>query len=312
MLPSVAGLILLVMVGVGSAFGQAPKAEPPAPDWQTAAGGKMEFEVASIRPSSGRFTKMNFRWAEGAPYPPNGGYFSADTTLLSYIRFAYKLSQTQEQNRLTLERQPKWLDSQHFAIQARAPGNPTKDQMRLMVQSLLAERSKLAVHFESREMQVLVLTLIEPGKTGPRLRPHSDDPPCDFQGTPSGHSSSTKGADVFPRNCGNFYIDETADHLERLGARNVTMQRIATGLVEVGQLGHPAVDETGLSGNFDFTIEWEPAPKASSQSDTDEQPDISRLPFEKALKDQLGLKLVKRKAPVQFLVIDHVEKPSEN
>lgn len=272
----------------------------------------MEFEVASIRPSPGRLTKMNFPWAEGAPYPQNGGYFSADTTLLAYIWFAYKLSQAPEQTRLTLERTPKWLDSQHFAVQARAPGNPTKDQMRLMMQSLLAERCKLVVHFESREMQVLALTLVEPGKTGPKLRRHIEDPPCDFQGTPSAQNPSARKAEVFPLPCGRFYIDETPDNLQRLGARNVTMQRIATSLADVGQLGHPAIDQTRLSGTFDFSIDWEPLPNGPRPPDADEQPFLSRLPLERALKDQLGLKLVKQKAPVRFLVIDHVEKPSEN
>jgi len=285
----------------------------PVPEWQTAAGGKLEFEVASVRPSPGRFTKTNFDWEEGAPYPPNGGYFSANATLLNYIGFAYKLDDyTPEQDKLTLEGQPKWLDSQYFVIQARAAGNPTRDQMRLMMQSLLAERCKLAVHFESREMQVLALTLIEPRKTGPKLRPHSEGPPCDSQGTPSDQSSSARKAGVFLHPCGHFYIDKTPDHLRRLSARNVTIEGFASGLDVVARLDHPVVDQTGLSGNFDFTIEWEPVVNAPPRADADDQSDLALLPFDKALKDQLGLKLVKRRAPVQFLVIDHLEKPSEN
>jgi len=291
---------------------QASTANPqPVPEWQTAAGGKMEFEVASVRASS-RFVKMNFDWEDGSPYPPNGGYFSANATLLNYIGFAYKLNQTPEQDRMTLQRQPKWLDSQYFAVQARAAGNPTRDQMRLMMQSLLAERCKLAVHFEPREMQVLALAAVEPGKTGPELRPHSEGPPCDSQGTTSGEGSSARRAGVPLQPCGHFYVDKTPDHLQRLSARNVTIEAIATGLGVVEGLGRPVVDQTGLGGSFDFRIEWEPLAKGPPQSDAGDQPDLSMLPFEKALKDQLGLRLVKGRAFVQFLVIDHVEKPSQN
>src|SRR5580658_5634043 len=72
----------------------------------------------------------------------------------------------------------KIVGNDFFDIEAQAPGNPTKDQMRLMIQSLLAERFKLAVHFETRDAPVFALTLVKPGKTGPKLLPHSEGPPC--------------------------------------------------------------------------------------------------------------------------------------
>ena len=90
----------------------------------------------------------------------------------SNLRF--KLSPNQDESRAAMAQMPKELNSEFFDIEAQAQGNPTKDQMRLMMQSLLAERFKLAVHFETREASVFVLTLVKQGKAGPRLRPHSE------------------------------------------------------------------------------------------------------------------------------------------
>jgi hypothetical protein len=74
---------------------------------------------------------------------------------------------------------PKWVYTDLYAINAVAEGNPTKDQMRLMLQSLLADRFKLAAHFEHQEARTLALVLDKPGKTGAKLYAHSNGPPCD-------------------------------------------------------------------------------------------------------------------------------------
>ena len=85
--------------------------------------------------------------------------------------FAYKLRLTDEQIHSLLAPLPKWLSTDSFKIHAKAEGNPTKDQMRLIVQSPLADRFKLRIHFETHEVPVLALGLDKPGKTGPKLRP---------------------------------------------------------------------------------------------------------------------------------------------
>jgi uncharacterized protein (TIGR03435 family) len=72
------------------------------------------------------------------------------------------------------------------------------------------------------------------------------------------------------------------------------------------------VDRTGLSGRYDFTLEWTPESNRPAASDTDAQSDLRGPTFEEALKEQLGLKLESTRAPVDVLVIDHVERPSEN
>src|ERR1022692_34137 len=74
---------------------------------------------------------------------------------------------------------PKWVSTDSFEIHALANGIPTKDQMRLMLQSLLADRFRLQVHIVTVQVPVLALVLEKPGKTGPKLRPHSEGPPCD-------------------------------------------------------------------------------------------------------------------------------------
>ena len=98
----------------------------------------------------------------------------------------------------------------------------------------------------------------------------------------------------------------------RLWSQSVTMGEIADHLNDIAPLGCPVVDQTGLAGNFDLTIEWAQESNGSPQSDVDAQPESRGPTFQQALKEQLGMKLVKRNAQVQVPVIDHVERHSEN
>ena len=116
--------------------------------------------------------------------------------------------------------------------------------MRLMVQSLLADRFGLKIHFESRQLPAFVMTLIKPGKTGPRLRPHAAS--CD--GAPLAKVPSP--GEVFPPPC----LDQALmtiprpNHIKLTGTRNTTLAMIATYLPSIGELDRPVVDETGLPG----------------------------------------------------------------
>ena len=172
---------------------------PPVPDWQKAAGGKMAFDVASVtRKTTARPYPIgsNFPLGPGDVYVPNGGLFkAANLPLTAYIGFAYKVTENQEE--ALLSQLPKWAITDRFDIQGRAQGNPTKDQMRLMMQSLLADRFRLAVHYESRQVPVFALIVDQPGKLGPLLQKHADDSPCPTTTTPhqrSRHSFSTSGS----------------------------------------------------------------------------------------------------------------------
>jgi bla regulator protein blaR1 len=244
-----------------------------------------------------------------------------------YIAFAYKLVAFQMADALASA--PKWLRTDRYEIEAEAKGNPTKDQMRLMMQSLLADRFKLAVHFETKDLPALALTEVEAGKLGPKLLPHSQGPPCpdeDKERDPGAPPPNPR-KELFPPACTAGEGRGMPDGTWFVGSPNTTMaiavQTIYSYGSMAGEIDRPVVDQTGLKGTFDFVLEYKPAngngfparvnqapdapPGAAAPSD-----DFGGAPFVEALRKQLGLKLVRTKAPVRVLVIDHVEKPSEN
>ncbi|HEV8146592.1 MAG TPA: TIGR03435 family protein [Bryobacteraceae bacterium] len=279
------------------------------PAWQIVAGGKKAFEVASVRPSQGPFRPPNFPLDEGDAYAATGGRFNADFPLSVYIQFAYKIRLTQEQLQSLLAQLPKWVATDRFSIQARAEGTPTKDQMRLMMQSLLADRFQLAVHFESRQVTVLALTLVKSSKTGPKLRPHAEGPSCDDSAGPAANGSPPS---VFPARCDVYALMVKPDRSRQAGSRNTTMDLLASSLPSLGSLGRPVLDQTGLTGRFDFVLEWTPEANSPPLTDTGVASDPQGPTFLQALHDQLGLKLEATNGRVQILVVDHVERPSEN
>ncbi|HEX4322378.1 MAG TPA: TIGR03435 family protein [Acidobacteriaceae bacterium] len=284
----------------------------------------MSFDVASIRRSKpGEFTPPSFPLSSDDAYRPTGGLFTADFPLDVYIEFAYKIQLTREQRNVVFAHLPKWATEDNFEIHARAPASlakePTKDQMRLMMQSLLTERFGLALHFETQQGSVLALTLIKPGKTGPKLRPHSEGPPCAPSAPPSGAIPPSKSGDVYPPICDAYMANSQPNHAILLGSRNTTMDLIAVSLTTIEDLGRPVVDRTGLTGKFDFTLEWTPEadrpsslPSAAGSPGSAALPDTRGTSFQEALKEQLGLKLESARAPLQVPVIDHIEAPSEN
>lgn len=263
-----------------------------APDWQTEAGSKRAFEVASVKPDKDVHIPPSFSLDAGDAFKSSGGRFLADFPLVVYITFSYKLWLTPEQTESMLAHLPKWVASERFTIDARTElANPTKDQMRMMMQSLLAERFHLQLHFETQTVPLLALTLIKPGRTGPNLRPHSEGPSCDAPDTKA-----------FPPVCDEHHLEFKDGHFIT-GSRHTTLELIAKSLPGLGKLGRPVVDHTGLTGRWDFKIEWTPDPEKSDQ----------QLPsFIEALREQLGVKLEAMNGPIRVLVIDHVERPTEN
>jgi uncharacterized protein (TIGR03435 family) len=316
-----ASIAVLFMLGISSALaaqstgGQAASGHSQTvPEWQTAAGGTMTFDVASIRPAEpSTFTPPNFALNVDNTSIPPGGRFSADFPLGAYIEFAYKIMLTQEQKETMLTHLPKWVATDSFVVQARAAGNPTKDQMRLMMQSLLADRFKLAVHFETRIVPVLALMTLKPGQTGPRLRRHTEGLACDAKwiAPPVRNSRSIPPGGFLP-DCGSVQAIAGPGQTVLLGARNITLEHIASYLPSVRDFGRPVLDQTGLNGTFDFSLNWVPEPKGPLSSLAGAQADTEGPDLMEALKEQLGLKLKPTKAPVKTLVIDHVEEPSPN
>jgi uncharacterized protein (TIGR03435 family) len=300
----------------------APVIQAPAEDdWQKAAGGKQAFDVASVKenksgaPPSGNTPVSNVDFGPGTIFSPTGGLFSATNwTLFDYLRFAYKLNIYQ---RTTLAAEaPKWVVTNRYDIQARADGNPTKDQVRMMMQSLLADRFKLAVHTETRELPEYALDLVKPGKTGPQLQAYSANAPC--TSTPTtylpGNQTQLSGPSGFPTYCGGVgFAQASVPGRARLGGQNVTMAFIASSFtIPFLGLDRPVVDRTGLSGNFDFVIEFTPQVDAPLPAGVNFEPDPAGPTFQEALKEQAGLKLDAATGPVDVVVFDHAEAPTEN
>jgi bla regulator protein blaR1 len=282
--------------------------------WRMASSKRPEFDVASIRMSKpDTFLRPNMVLnSEDTPVPP-GGHFIADFPLEIYIEFAYKIMPTREQEQAMLAHLPKWVSTEHFVIQAEFTGHPGKDQIRLMMQSLLAARFKLLLHFEIHEMPVLALVLDKPGKLGPTLRSHSQGPPCEATLTVSeGRNSPNIAPGAFISNCGRVQVFNGPNHTVLLGGRDISIDHLAGYLSDFEDLGRPVVDQTGLNGAFDFSLRWLPDQSADSPGGNDGQQDAQSPPLAEALKEQLGLKLKATKAPIQILVIDHVEPPTPN
>ena len=204
---------------------------------------------------------------------------------------------------------PRWIESDRFAIEARTNGIPTKDQVRLMMQSLLADRFQLKVHFETQETAVLALTLAKPGKPGPKLRPHSEGPPCDDpEAAPA--KGGKAGAGVFPDTCEEQALI-VRGRQAMAGSRNTTMDQLAEVLSGLGRLGRPVVDRTGITGRIDYRMDFVGEPNPMAPPDANAPPDPGPT-FMDALHEQLGLKLEPTKTPLRVLVIESVNRPTEN
>jgi uncharacterized protein (TIGR03435 family) len=315
---AMAALVVPMIIGALSA--PAFQAQE-TPEWQTKAGGNMTFEVASVKRSTEtQFVPPSMPFDAGERYNPVGGYFRADFPLWSYIQFAYKLWAPAADQQKEIARLPKWVTTDRYSVEARAAGKPTKDQFRLMVQSLLADRFKLAAHFETRDVPVLGLTLVKTGKLGPKLISHADGRPCGDPAAPIGPvpaglagDKDEAGPENYPPMCDSLVLIPWPNGRKLAGFRNATMDQLADSLSPLIGAGRTLVNRTGLSGRFDFTLDWAAEPSAPPPSDASTTPPVPLGPTpQQALRDQLGLKLESARGPVRILVIDRVERPTEN
>jgi uncharacterized protein (TIGR03435 family) len=199
---------------------------------------------------------------------------------------------------------PSWKDSAMFSTQGKAAEAAGTDTMLLMLQSLLEDRFQLKIHHETRQGPVYELAIAEGGH---RLIPASGCVPFDPNHLPgqTGPGETpvnycgrmSRGGDDLRRTADGRGVDITA----KIGLLTPSL----TGLLsEV--LDRTVVNKTGLMGAFDFHLEWAPLLRSPVQSNN-EGPSIFT-----AVQEQLGLKLEAAKGPVDFLVIDRAEKPSDN
>jgi uncharacterized protein (TIGR03435 family) len=269
-----------------------------------------KFDVASIKPNqSNDPPTSNFPLGPGDVYARNGGLLSATGfPLITYISFAYKIIGNQGQ--YLAPQLPDWAKTERYDIQARAEHDPGKDGMRLMMRSLLAERCKLVMHYEDREVPVFAFVLVKGGKTGPELHPHQENAECPTEGAAATAAPLVGGKPAF---CNGIYnLPGGGPGHFRFGGRNVTIGFIADTFSQGTNLGRPMIDRTGLDGKFDFTLEWTQEQRGPVPPGADASSDPSGPSFEQALREQLGIKLQPQKGTVRTLVLDHVERPSAN
>lgn len=297
--------VVLVVFGIPLCQGTGMYAQSTAPSVAPAA--RIEFDVASVKQNkSDDKPASTFPLNPGPQFVGNAGHLSAtNMVVLQYIVFAYKMTGYQIQS--IRQQLPDWARTDHFDIQAHVDGDPTKDQMRLMMQLLLEDRFKIKVHREIRRVPIFALVLAKPGRLGPELKLHpADDPDCTKTPLPQ----SVAGG--YPAGCGaGAAIPASLPGLIAIGGRNVPLASFVLGLTNLGNnVDRPVLDLTGLTGGYDYTLEWQPesddafaiAPGADSIGAT----------FTEALKDQLGLKLVAQKDLVDVIVLDHIDYPTAN
>lgn len=205
---------------------------------------------------------------------------------------------------------PDWLTDfraeKYNIVASIAPGT-TEQQFRVMLQNLLAERFQLKLHKETKELPIYSLSVV---KNGPKLKKAEPDPPPDPNAPEDDRNFRSgplaKDPDGFPILSGGTTMAVMGDHarMKNKGHMDFLVRQLAA------QLRQPVVDNTGLTGEYEFSLSWvaRPAGAISSMAEDPAGPDLFA-----ALQEQMGLKLEQKKGPVEVLVIDHVEKtPTEN
>jgi len=252
------------------------------------------FEAASIKPNP------NCAGGRGGNASPERGRLQVtclpvrELIEASYGMFADGVSQNPQ--RIQILGGPGWLDTDTFDITAKAPDSAAVAQMYgPMLQALLEDRFHLRIHEENKELPVYSLTV---AKNGPKLQPTKEGSCTHLDlnhPQPPQAGQSICGAGSIHGNDKEMQID----------VRGATMDMLS-GRFLAGQLDRPVINKTGLTGYFEIHLKFSNDSAASAASDSN-SPSIFT-----AIQDQLGLKITPDKGPVEVLVIDHIEKPTEN
>jgi uncharacterized protein (TIGR03435 family) len=254
-----------------------------------------EFEVASIKPASPDARGM---WVRNAP---GGRVNITNMSLKEMIVMSYRIQPYQ------ISGGPAWLDKDRYDITAKAEKEPKQGEWNLLLQSLLADRFQLTLRKETKELPIYALVLArKDGKLGPKLTESKDDGCVKFD--PAHPADPPAPGEPRPRYCGNQMMSPRS-----LTAVSIPVGNIVPMLARL--LGRTIIDDTGLKGNFDISMEWAPddAQLAMLPPDTPRPAaDGSGPSIFTALQEQLGLKLESRKGPVEIYVVEKAEKPTEN
>lgn len=279
-------------------FGLPPGARAEAPDPNV----PIFFEVASVKPNKDGGQGYGINRAPGGNFrttnaPPNG-----------LITFAYVIQNYQ------LVGVPDWAKNERFDITAKLGADPAPvtppapDHMMLATRTLLADRFKLKIHKETREMDIYALVLARPdGKPGPALKPSTDEcaarpgGPRPEQGAqqPQGPPRRADGTPIF---CGF----QQPPGLMRFNGFALSM--FAQGISN--RVGRQVVDRTGLTGEWSFELKYAPTPGQGGPPGAESPPADPNLPdLFTAVREQLGLRLEATKGPVEVWVVDSIERP---
>jgi uncharacterized protein (TIGR03435 family) len=234
------------------------------------------FEVASIKPADPAAPRPG-RLGAVQVVTGAGRLTARNAKLTELIKGAYTLEDYQ------VSGGPAWIDSARFDVDAKSASGAGRDQLLLMLRALLADRFKLAVHRETRELAIYALVV---AKGGPKFRALNADEAACWPGCAAspGKTNHWRQRD----------LPSLATYLTRLGS------------------DRPVIDKTGLAGHFALDLDIETIMQEAAQNGG---PPANVSIFEatvNAIEDELGLKLTPTKAPIEILVIDHAEKPSAN
>jgi uncharacterized protein (TIGR03435 family) len=283
---------------------------------------KLEFEVATVKPAAPGPTIIGRQGGPGSRDPGRVNYTAM--ALKNLLSFAYGVKIFQISG-------PSWMASERYDITATIPEGTTKEQFPVMLQNLLLDRFKIKLHHETKEFPFYELSV---AKNGPKLKASVADAnvnPNDPPPLPGPLPKSKDGFPQLPPGRKGLFIMLRPNGFH-LAAMVQSMSEFSDVLAE--QLGGAVVDKTGLSGTFEFTLDFAPEPDFFQRNGLNPPPpppggngpaagptpgptaagDPAETPnILTAVQDQLGLKLEKKKGPLDVIVIDQVEKtPTEN
>ena len=231
------------------------------------------FEVASIKPNTSPDFNGTFSFTAG-------GRFKGENISIPFlISTAYHVRMFQ------LSELPGWAESARYDIEAKGQGNLSEEELVSMLRGLLEDRFKLTYHKLTKEGPVYALV---PARGGIKLK-ESDAGPC---------------AALDPDKRDPVVCDSYFTRRNQIDAKRITMQNFAIAIAT--QMDRPVIDETGFTKRFDAHLEFEPTEVTADAAGTAGQSIFT------AIQEQLGLKLEAQKGPVEYFVIDHIEKPGEN
>lgn len=299
-------------------------------------GATPSFEVASIKPAAPPETSMGRGGGMiiGIRMGARGGPGTSDPGQITYSGMSIKTLLVNAYGVKNYQvTGPEWMDTERFDIVAKVPQGATKEDVKLMMQNLLAERFRLTLHREKKDLQMYALVV---AKNGPKLKESPpDDPNAPAANAPGEPGAPPPGAartqvrdgamlQPGPMAGGGIRMMMQPGRMRLMGDKQ-TMAQFAENLGN--QVNRPVVDQTGLTKKYDITLEYAPEglsgrgpmggmlpPPPGGGGDAGAEPEVQSAPtLFSALQDQLGLKLEQKKGPVDLLVIDHLEKtPTEN